>query len=339
MRKNFFLFILILFNVICTYSGDKERIYLLYKTNAHMSSYYDEHHSFFQHLFGEKYDIKPVYSLKNIKNFKFIITDEISQNDEEIKYLSKHPKEKILLFTFEPPLIETRSNNIFYHQFYSKIFTWNDDLIDNKKYFKVRFPWMDPRPMVQQLSFKERKLLVFVGANQQNTQDIENYSERKKLIDFFEDKPVGEFEFYGNRWPSSYKNYKGVIGLQANRRSNKINIIKRYKFDVCYENCKNINGWVSERIFESFAAGCVPIYWGASNITDYIPQGCYIDRNDFKNNDELYEFIKNMPEDIFLQYIQNINAYLHSDAAKKVSTLFYIQEIQKVLNLEQGIKS
>ena len=47
---------------------------------------------------------------------------------------------------------------------------------------------------------------------------------------------------------------------------------------------------VSEKIFDCFAAGNVPIYWGASNVTDYIPEDCFIDMRSFSSFEELYQF-------------------------------------------------
>ena len=40
---------------------------------------------------------------------------------------------------------------------------------------------------------------------------------------------------------------------------------------------RNVNGYVTEKIFDAFKAGCVPVYWGAENITKYVPAECFID--------------------------------------------------------------
>ena len=36
-----------------------------------------------------------------------------------------------------------------------------------------------------------------------------------------------------------------------------------------------VKGYITEKIFDSFFAGVVPIYWGAENITDYVPKSLY----------------------------------------------------------------
>lgn len=40
----------------------------------------------------------------------------------------------------------------------------------------------------------------------------------------------------------------------------KINFLKKYKYNICPENSKGIN-YFTEKIFQSFECGCIPIYW------------------------------------------------------------------------------
>lgn len=120
-------------------------------------------------------------------------------------------------------------------------------------------------------------------------------------------------------------------GMWYSGRRCKIDLTKNYKFDICYENTKNVRGYISERIFDAFAAGCIPIYWGATNIKNYIPENCYILRDKFANNQELYNFMKNLSEQEYQKYITNIKLFLKSDQAKTLSTEYYIQQAQAVL--------
>jgi len=55
-------------------------------------------------------------------------------------HVAKLPKDKTVLFMWEP---EIRLRKMYYpklHDCFSKIYTWNDDLVDNKKYFKFFYP-------------------------------------------------------------------------------------------------------------------------------------------------------------------------------------------------------
>lgn len=42
----------------------------------------------------------------------------------------------------------------------------------------------------------------------------------------------------------------------------KIEFLRQYRFNICPEN-SDTPGYVTEKLFDSFEAGCIPIYWGA----------------------------------------------------------------------------
>ena len=63
--------------------------------------------------------------------------------------------------------------------------------------------------------------------------------------------------------------------------------MSRYKFALCYENLSGVKGYVTEKIFDAVHAQTAPIYWGATNITDYIDQKAFIDYRQFKNDADL----------------------------------------------------
>jgi len=54
------------------------------------------------------------------------------------------------------------------------------------------------------------------------------------------------------------------------RSESKIDTLRRYKFCVAIENSKDRH-YVSEKVYDAFVAGCVPIYFGAPNVLDYVP--------------------------------------------------------------------
>jgi hypothetical protein len=151
-------------------------------------------------------------------------------------------------------------------------------------------------------------LCTSISRNRTSQHPAELYSARRDIINFFERIDTQDFDFYGTGWGSGYKNYKGSIPV-------KLYYLKYYKFCFCYENIKGIPGYISEKIFDCFWAGCVPIYWGAPNIADAIPRDCFIAREDFDSNEALYAFIKNMSQEKYEQYLVNIRKFLASDAA------------------------
>lgn len=308
-------------------------------TNYGKAGYVEEKEEFLKEIFGSEYNVILVTSLKNLRNFEYIITIEVPHKDQELKYLLGYPQEKVLLFTFEGQLCHPRSHDYVYHHYYSKVFTWNDAFIDNKKYFKVLFPWADPIAMIHEVPFSHKKLCVLVASDNRYDHPLENYSGRRNLIDFFEKRHAHDLDFYG-LWDTPYKNYKTYKGkisfaerfnFTYSRRINKINAIKDYKFDICYENTKGL--YFTERIFDTFAAGCVPVYWGAANIDHYVPRACMIFHENFKNDEELYAYLKNMSEAEYEIYRKNIKHFLTSDAAVGITTNAFIQRIKTILEL------
>lgn len=224
--------------------------------------------------------------------------------------LSRLPKERLVLFMWEPPVVQPRLYDPKEQEAFSKIYTWDDSLVDNVKFFKFFYPVLQPMiPKDERLDFDEKKLCVLVATNLHSTHPKEIYSERERVIQFFETLGTDAFAFYGRGWePLGYKNYKGVA-------ANKTDVLRRFRFNICYENTKDIKGYVTEKIFDAFAAGCVPVYWGASNIADYVPPECFIDRRNFSSNEELYAFLKSVTKEEYEEIIAHIERFLHSDKA------------------------
>lgn len=45
----------------------------------------------------------------------------------------------------------------------------------------------------------------------------------------------------------------------------KIDVLTQYKYNICPENCYS-EGYITEKIFHSFEAGCIPIYYGNKEV-------------------------------------------------------------------------
>ena len=76
----------------------------------------------------------------------------------------------------------------------------------------------------------------------------------------------------------------------------KYEVLCQYKFGICFENME-MKGYITEKIFDCFYAGTIPIYFGASNIEDLIPSESYIDFRKFTSWKALYSRINGMTED------------------------------------------
>ncbi len=226
------------------------------------------------------------------------------------KIISTLPKEKLVLFVWEPVTLAPS-----FYDAYARVYTWDDSLADNKKFFRFNNPYLMPFKQ-NSIRFEYKKLCAMVVGNWTK--------ERRKILQFFRKKHPHQLACYGKP-PRSKKSaplYKGRIpGTHSG--DEKISTLANYRFCICFENTTNAQGYITEKIFSCLAAGSIPIYWGATNIEKYIPKTCFIDYRDFKNNDEMYEFISKMSSEKHQQYVETIKQFLASDQAKIFSPEFF----------------
>ncbi len=244
---------------------------------------------------------------KEVAGKIFFNIENVYQNLDFTKY----PKEKLVLFLWEPPTVTPFCYEKKFLENFGRVYTWDDSLVDDKKFFKFYYPELK-EPLEKLPSFQERKLCTFISARLQSSYARELYSERERAIQFFERYPE-DFEFYGRNWAKrNYQTYKGAP-------ENKLEVLKNYRFCLCYENTKDIEGYVTEKIFDCFSTLSVPVYYGASNVEKYIPKKCFIDKRDFSSYEELYHYLKSMSEKEYLSYQEAIKKFLQSKEAQKFS--------------------
>lgn len=65
-----------------------------------------------------------------------------------------------------------------------------------------------------------------------------------------------------------------IYGRGFNEFYDKINILPKYKYHIVIEN-SNIEHYWTEKIADSFIAGCYTFYYGCKNIKDYFPEESY----------------------------------------------------------------
>ena len=220
-----------------------------------------------------------------------------------------------------------------YKQF-SKILTWDDSLVDGKKFFKFSLPIPDNVPKVNEVNFSEKKLLVNISSNKISKYPYELYSERIKTIRYFEQSCINNFDLYGYGWDNLAKNIKPFLSYQGTVK-NKWDILPKYKFAVCYENNNNQKGYITEKIFDCLRADCVPIYWGAPNIADYVKPDCFIDRRKFSSNKELEKYIINISNKDYHNFREAIKSYLNSELFRQFLPGAFFQTFIQNLGLKK----
>jgi len=281
-----------------------------------------------------------------LENFDAILFVEFpGKNNKYLKILKNSGFKNIYLIAMESPAIKPENYKRDNLKIFKKVFTWSDELIDNKKFFKINYSHNIPKEV--NFPQKERKLCTIIAGNKQSIVPGELYSERIKAIRWFEKNYAGDFDLYGNGWDKKYF-FGSLFGfnlLRLNRLSfitkavaekypsykgpvnSKNETLKKYKFSICYENFQGAEGYITEKIFDCFLAGCVPVYLGAPNIADHIPENTFIDKRKFKNYEELYVFLKNIPENEYKKYLDSIAQFLKSDFSDPFSAEYFARII------------
>ncbi len=278
---------------------------------------------------------------------QIIIYSDVPGRD---KILKEKDIYKSYLLIWECKVMRPINWNLKTHKYFKKIFTWNDNFIDNKKYFKIN----DPNKIPDKVEFNlknKKKLCAMIAGHKFKKHPLELYTERLKAIRWFEQNHPEDFDLYGIGWDKytfrgmlrilnrfdvlrkiikpRYPSYKGSI-------ESKNEIYKKYKFAICYENTRDIPGYITEKIFDCFFAGCVPVYWGEPNITNRIPANTFIDRKNFKSYEELYSYLKNISDKEYISYLDAIKDFIQSDKIYPFSAECFaetlINEIMRDLN-------
>lgn len=244
---------------------------------------------------------------------------------------------KMALFIWEPEVVKIENYNLNKHEYFRYIFTMCDDFIDEKRYFK--FYYMQPLGLVNpfQTKWKQKKFCCLISGNKKSKVGGELYSERIRAIEYFEKKYNEQFDLYGIGWDEkkffnrikiktkTYKSYKGIADIKLKEMS-------KYKYCICYENQNNLNGYITEKIFDCFISGCIPIYYGAPNITEYIPQGCFVDKRKYKTYEELTAYLDSITEQQYNEILDNINTFMSGEKAKKFSEQYFVDNVSKKIN-------
>lgn len=90
-------------------------------------------------------------------------------------------------------------------------------------------------------------------------------------------------------------------------------------------------GYVTEKIFDCFRAGCIPVYRGAPDITSLIPADAFIDARDFRDLAGLESFIRDLRPDVARGYVTAATDFMSSKRAEQFTQEHFVREVSTVL--------
>ena len=95
--------------------------------------------------------------------------------------------------------------------------------------------------------------------------------------------------------------------------------------------------YISEKIFDCFFSGCVPVYWGSNTIGERIPSDCFIDRRQLNSTQDVHRYLKSMDAQTYTRFQKNIADFLASPAALAFDTTNYVSIIHKKILADLGL--
>mmetsp|Transcript_53272 Transcript_53272/g.129423 ORF Transcript_53272/g.129423 Transcript_53272/m.129423 type:complete len:804 (-) Transcript_53272:241-2652(-) len=78
--------------------------------------------------------------------------------------------------------------------------------------------------------------------------------------------------------------------------NNKTTVMRQYLFHLAFEN-QNENDYITEKLWGSLEAGTLPVYYGAPNVKDHVPQNSIIVVDDFDSVTDLAEYLVRLTMD------------------------------------------
>ena len=181
-----------------------------------------------------------------------------------------------------------------------------------------------------------------IVANKKSNNKNENYSFRKEVINFFESSNL-KFDLFGIGWDkyTSSNRYINYIFKNFNVKpplsyagvvNDKLVAASNYDFQFAIENSKNINGYISEKIFDCFLSGNVPIYSGAKNILKYIPKETFINLDKFDSLQKAHDFISSLDQKKIKQIKQNGYEFITGEKAMQFTPKYNAKLIAEIIH-------
>jgi hypothetical protein len=256
---------------------------------------------------------------------------------------------KKYLLLWETGAVNYKNNNLSKIKNYEKIFSWNDDLVEKFNFIKYNLPSPGYLNSFDVNKALKNNFVCLIAGNKFNRGWCLNelYSERVRIIEWYEKNHPTLFSLFGPDWDVKPKIILAgggllnllLIKILPNRKNNllvykgmvqdKIKTLSTFRYSICYENVKDLNGYITEKILDCFVAHCVPVYYGSKNINIIVPESCYIDRRRFKSNEDLHLYLTSLTDSEYENYVISIKKFLKSENFYKFSSEYFVENIIK----------
>ena len=183
--------------------------------------------------------------------------------------------------------------------------------------------WPQPRDKVIEQHWERTgrldRIVVINGNHIPRKVPNELYSKRIEAMAAL--ASLGVVDLYGRGWAKwwsrasmwlpYWKNRRTLMSIYKGACDSKYAVLSHYKFSLCFENMA-MAGYVTEKIFDCFYAGAIPIYLGAPDISLLIPADAYVDCRKFSSPREMWHEISMLSQSQVNSIKDAGRAYLNS---------------------------
>ena len=267
-----------------------------------------------------------------------VFHDILNELSTVLKTVKFNPSVRLIYMPNEPAFVAPLHDEKVLPQLpVDVVLTWNDRIVGKFPHVikcNIGQPVIDPEK-IPNVPFSDKKFICSIFANKPSIVPGSLFAERIRSIDFFNRQPLG-MDLYGIGWETSA--YSFIHNAYRDQCGNKKTVQQQYKFSIAYENVEKIPGLITEKIFDCFAAGTVPIYLGAPNIEDYIPASCFIDFRRFTDYCQLYDYLANMSEAEYQSYLDAAKEFINGPQYQIFTSTHYakimLEQVRAVANLK-----
>ncbi len=232
---------------------------------------------------------------------------------------------------------------------YRRVFGSNEDLVDGRHVVRLDYP--NDLALRDVPGWAGRDVFcVLIASNKAllHPHPRNLHHRRVEAIRHFEQHAPHLFQLYGHGWDippvrpgvlgrlekrlnewarrlgrshkPPFPSWRGLVGEKSD-------VLDRTRFAICYENSRGSPGYLTEKIFDCFTSGCVPVYIGTTHVEPPIPADCYIDGDAFATPHEMQRFLEGVDEARFARYQAAIRAFLVSPAARRFTNEHWCEEL------------
>lgn len=304
------------------------------------------------------YELRTIDRSKNPENALAVVFFETPRKrDRYYRFCVRNSmQDKMYIYAGEPQATYPLNYTISKHKDFKGILTFDTDLVDNKKYFRVDYTIpieYGDKIVSPKKPFRKKRLLCSISSNKFSSYAHELYSERINAVRFMEKYHIKDFDLYGTGWDKPVVHYKWASAVKLNGaiwtfwpdsvkiRSfpsykgtvrNKAETLPKYKFIIAYENCI-MPGYISEKILEAMLYGCVPVYLGDPDVEKRIPRNCFIDKREYPTYESLYGYMSEINREDHEKYLGNIEKFLNSKKVYPFTIDAFIESFKRMLDI------